>query len=152
MQKNNHFGLLCTKQKHRNTEKPKNKTTKTQKRTKKTPFTILANHPYFCYFRFFLLSHVCKAAFCWKHYRNSVFSRAQLVGITDTKPLSGPLPKMALLQPKVPFWVFPCACWHPYFNSVLSVGLATLRHKRPHSAQWGGIAEIVSRCCATRGH
>ena len=22
---------------------------------------------------------------------------------------------MALLQPKVPFWVFPCACWTPFF-------------------------------------
>ena len=34
-------------------------------------------------------------------------------------PLSRPLPKMALLQPRVPFWVFPCACWNPYFCSVL---------------------------------
>ena len=35
MQENNHFGLLCTKQKHRNTEKPNNKTTKTKNMTKK---------------------------------------------------------------------------------------------------------------------
>ena len=41
------------------------------------------------------------------------------------KPLSRPLTKMALLQPKVPFWVFPCACWNPYFYSVLSLGMAT---------------------------
>ena len=30
--------------------------------------------------------------------------------------------------------------------------LAMLRHQKPHSAQWGGIAEIVSRYRAIRGH
>ena len=61
----------------------------------------------------------------WKHYKNSVFSRAQLLGITDSKPLSRPPPKMALLQPKVPFWVFPCACWNPHFCSVWWLWMGT---------------------------
>ena len=40
------------------------------------------------------------------------------VCITDTKPpLSKPFPQMALLKPKVPFWVFACACSNPYFCS-----------------------------------
>ena len=38
---------------------------------------------------------------------------------------------MALLQPKVPFWVFPCACWNPYFYSVLSLGMATKKDHFP---------------------
>ena len=45
---NNHFGLLCTKQKHRNTEKPKKQNHQNQKNDQKTSFCILANHPYFC--------------------------------------------------------------------------------------------------------
>ena len=32
---------------------------------------------------------------------------------------------MALLQPKVPFWVFPCACWSPYFCSVWWLWMGT---------------------------
>ena len=34
---------------------------------------------------------------------------------------------MALLQPKVPFWVFPCACWNPYFCSVWWLWMGTKR-------------------------
>ena len=79
----------------------------------------------FCSFQFTLF-HVCKAVFCWKHYKNSVFSRAQLLGIIDSKaPLSRPLPKMALLQPHVPFVVFPCACWKPYFCSAWWLWMGT---------------------------
>ena len=32
---------------------------------------------------------------------------------------------MALLQPKVPLWVFPCACWSPYFCSVWWLWMGT---------------------------
>ena len=69
----------------------------------------------FCFFQ--LHFHICKAVSCWKHYKNSIFSsRAQLLCITDSKtPFEGPLPKMVLLQPKVPFWVFPCGCWYRIF-------------------------------------
>ena len=57
--------------------------------------------------------------FCRTHYKHSVFSRAQLLCIPDIKkPFSRRLPKMALLKPKVPFWVFPCACWSPYICRV----------------------------------
>ena len=38
---------------------------------------------------------------------------------------------MAHLQPKVPFWVFPCACWNPYYYSVLSLGMATKKDHFP---------------------
>ena len=37
------------------------------------------------------LSHFCKAVFCWKHYKNCIFSRRQLLGITDSKvPFEAP--------------------------------------------------------------
>ena len=32
---------------------------------------------------------------------------------------------MALLQPKVPFWVFPCVRWNPYFCSVWWLSMGT---------------------------
>ena len=38
MQENNHFGLVCTKQKHRNTEKPKKQDHQNPKKDQKTPF------------------------------------------------------------------------------------------------------------------
>ena len=38
---------------------------------------------------------------------------------------------MALLQPKVPFGVFPCACWNPYFCSVCDFEWA--QQKGPYS-------------------
>ena len=38
---------------------------------------------------------------------------------------------MALLQPKVPFWVFPCFCWNPYFYSVSSLGRTTKKWHFP---------------------
>ena len=34
------------------------------------------------------------------------------------KPSFEALPRMALLKPKVPFWVFQCTCWNPYFCGV----------------------------------
>ena len=56
--------------------------------------------------------------FCWKHCKNCVFSGTQLLCITDRKAPLRPLPKTPFLQPKVPFWVSPCACWNPNFCSV----------------------------------
>ena len=114
---------LFSKHKHKNTEEKKPNHQKKQKLSKKTAFCILVNNPlFFENFGFFqvTLFHVCKAVFCWQHYKNSVFSRAQLLGITDSKtpfrgPLSRPLPKMALLQPKVPFWVSPVPAETPIF-------------------------------------
>ena len=89
MQENNHVGLFGTKQNHRNTEKKKNQTTKTKKVMKKNTFLHSGKPPpIFVKFLFFYQStffHVYKAVFCWKHYKNSVFSGAQLLGITDSK-------------------------------------------------------------------
>ena len=80
---------------------------------------MLANNSQFLVNFCFLNLLFLQSCICWKQNKNSVFSRAQLLCITDSKnPLSRPLHKMALLQPKVPFWVFPCACWNPCFCSV----------------------------------
>ena len=98
--------------------------------TKKTPFCILANHPLFllnvCFFYQVTLSHVCKAVIRWTHYKNSAFSRTQLLGITDSKtPSRGPFSKWHFCNQKCYFGFYPCACWNPYFSSVLSLGMAT---------------------------
>ena len=54
-QENNHVGLLCTKQKHRNTEKPKKtKPPKPKKAPKKHLCPFWQTTPIFCFF--FLLS------------------------------------------------------------------------------------------------
>ena len=73
------------------TQATKNKTTKKQKKNipKKHPFAFWQTTPYFCkIFVFFYQGtffQVYKAVFCWKHYKNSVFSKTQLSGITDSK-------------------------------------------------------------------
>ena len=38
---------------------------------------------------------------------------------------------MALLPPKGPFWVFPCACWNPYFCSVWWLWMGTKKDHFP---------------------
>ena len=48
---------------------------------------------------------------------------------------------MALLQPKVPFWVFPCACWNPIF--VICGDFVWLRKKVPFSKN-----RLCQRKCA----
>ena len=111
------------------TQRKKTQTTKTKKVMKKDTFLHSGKPPpIFVKFLFFYQStffHVYKAVFCWKHYKNSVFSGTQLLGITDSKTPFRGKPKMALLQPKVPFWVFPCVRWNPYFCSVWWLGMAT---------------------------
>ena len=122
LQENSLFGpfLQNTRTKSQAT---KNRNTKKQKKhTQKTPFCILANHhPIFVKFLFFMKVHsfrstkLClaentiKIVFSAEHS----FQASQIV-----KPLLEWKPKMALLQPKVPFWVFPCVRWNPYFCSV----------------------------------
>ena len=128
-------------QKHRETKK---QNYQNQKMKNKNTFLHSGSPPNFC--QFFLSGYtLCKAVFCWKHYKNSVFSRAQLLGITGSKTLSGPLPKMALLQPKVPFWVFPCARWNPYFYSVLSLGMATKKDHFPKTDSCNENARLFYR-------
>ena len=88
LQENSLFGPFYKTQepKHR---QQKTKTPKKQKNIpKKHPFAFWQTTPYFCKFFVFYQGtffQVYKAVFCWKHYKNSVFSETQLSGITDSK-------------------------------------------------------------------
>ena len=68
MQENNHFGLFCTKLKHRNTEKKKQNHQNQKDDKKKHLFAFPQTTPYFllnfCFFYQVALSHVCKAVLC----------------------------------------------------------------------------------------
>ena len=115
MQENNHLGYFVQKQKHRNTEK-KNKTTKTKHMTKNT-FCILTNHPLFCQnfvFSSCTLSRLQSCVLLKTLY--SVFSRTQLLGITDSKaPFRGPFPKWHLCNQKCHFGFSPGPAETPIF-------------------------------------
>ena len=85
---------------------------------KKHPFAFWQTTPYFCKIFVFYQGtffQVYKAVFCWKHYKNSVFSKAQLSGITDSKTPCGGKTQNGTFATKVPFWVFPCVRWNPNF-------------------------------------
>ena len=88
MQENSLFGPFLQNTSTK-TQATKNKTTKkqkTKKHTKKNLFAFWQTTPIFGMFFFEVaFFHVYKAVFFWKHYKNSVFSRAQLLGITDSK-------------------------------------------------------------------
>ena len=94
MQENNHFGLFWTKQKHRNTENKK----KHQNNKKVTKYNTFLHSgkppPIIVKFLFFIKLHSLMSAkhvLRWKLYKNSVFSRAQLLGITNSKaPVEAP--------------------------------------------------------------
>ena len=113
--------FLGTSTKRRKTKRNKRKSTKRQIK-QKTPLCMLANNPQFlvnfCFFQLTLF-YFCKAVFCQKHYKNCVFSRTHSFCVSQiVKTPFERLPKMALLKPLVPFWVFPCACWNPSSYSV----------------------------------
>ena len=93
LQENSLFGpsYKTKAQKHR---QQKTKPSKTKKADhKNTTFHFGKQPPIFGNILFFFqvtLFHVCKAVLCWKDSKNSVFSRAQLLCITDSKtPLQG---------------------------------------------------------------
>ena len=66
MQENNHFGLLCTKQKHRNTEKPKKQNHQNQKTNKKHTFLHSGKPPLFLLnFCFVKLHSLMSAKLCF---------------------------------------------------------------------------------------
>ena len=72
-------------QKHRG---QKNKTTQNNKKQTKNTILHFGKQPpisvkFLCFQ--VTLFHVCKAVCGWKHYKNSVSSRTQLWGITDSK-------------------------------------------------------------------
>ena len=89
LQENSPFGPFLQNTRTK-TQATKNKNTKKQKKTyqKKHPFAFWQTTPYFCKIFVFYQGtffQVYKAVFCWKHYKNSVFSETQLSGITDSK-------------------------------------------------------------------
>ena len=132
MQENNHFGLFWTKQNHRNTErKKKTKPPKPQKWPNKTPFCMLANHPLFLFF--IKLHYLMSAKLCFAENTIKIMFSAEHSFLESqiVKPLSGPLPKMALLQPKCHSGFYPCACWSPNFYSVLPLGMTTKKDHFP---------------------
>ena len=88
MQENNHFGQF-EQNKSTETQRIKKQNHQNQKSDeKKHLFAFWQTTSYLCKIFVFYQGtffHVYKAVFCWKHYKNSVFSRAQLLGITDSK-------------------------------------------------------------------
>ena len=75
---------------------------------------MLANTPYLWYFFQVTLFYFCKAVFRWKHYKNSIFSRAQLLGITDSKPLfEAPSQNGTFCNQKCPFLDYPLCLLKP---------------------------------------
>ena len=89
------------------------KKTKENKNTREQQDTFVhvdTQPPIFGKFLFFTYT---KAAFCWKHDKNSVLSRAQLLCITDG--ISRPLPKTPLWKQKGAIWGSPLCLLKPYF-------------------------------------
>ena len=74
---------------------------------------------------FFKLRSFISAKLCFAQNTIKLCFQQQktaLLCITDSKtPLSRPLPKMALLQPKVPLWVFPMCLLKPLFLLCLVI-------------------------------
>ena len=112
-----------SKEKIKHTKKKQNhQTTTTTKQTKKTPFCMLANTPLFLVtFCFFKLHSFISAKLCFaENTIKIVFSAEHSFQVSQiVKPLSRPLPKMALLQPKVPFWALPLCLLKPLFLQCL---------------------------------
>ena len=74
-----------------------------KKQTQKTPFCHVQKQPtIFHTFSVFSTYHFCfwKAVFCWKHYKNSVFSKTQLLKTQLVKPTFSPMSKKHLFQRK----------------------------------------------------
>ena len=129
--KNNHFGLFCTN-KSTETQRKKKQNHQNQKSDEKKHFVHSGQPPpIFAKFIVFYQVHTplmaAKLCFRWKHYKNSVFSAEHsFLGITDSKtPFRGPFPKWHFCNQKCHFGFYPCACWNPYFYSVLWLWMGT---------------------------
>ena len=113
-------------QKHR---QQKNKTTKTQQTYPKKTFLHFGKQPLFLVnlFFFFKLHSFMSTKLCFaENTIKIVFSTEHGFCVSQiVKPPFRGKPKMALLQPEVPFWVFPRACWNPYFCSVWWLWMGT---------------------------
>ena len=89
LQENSLFGPFYKTQEPKHWQ-PKTKPPKSKKKTypKNTLLHSGKPPPIFVKFLFFYQGtffQVYKAVFCWKHNKNSVFSKTQLSGITDSK-------------------------------------------------------------------
>ena len=89
LQENSLFGPFLQNTRTK-TQATKNKTTKKQKKkTKKKTFLHFGKQPLFlvnfCFCSSCILSCLQSCVVAERHYKNSVFSRAQLLGITDSK-------------------------------------------------------------------
>ena len=113
-------------QKHR---QQKTKPPKSKKTYPKKNFLHFGKQPLFlvnfCFF--FKLHSFMSTKLCFaENTIKIVFSAEHSFCVSQiVKPLFEGKPKMALLQPKVPFWVFPRACWNPYFCSVWWLWMGT---------------------------
>ena len=81
---------------------------------------MFKNNPlFFINFLFFSTYHFCfwKAVFCWKHYKNSVFSKTQLFKNTVSKTHFFNHVKKHLFQRKGVIFGFGQFRWNHYFYS-----------------------------------
>ena len=112
---NSLFGAFFQTKKNKNTKKKEQNHQK--HKTNKNTFLQVANTPPLWWISVFQLTLFCfrKAVFCWKHYK-IVFSAEHSFCVSQiVKPPFEALPKMALLKPKVPFWVVPVPAETPTF-------------------------------------
>ena len=79
---------------------------------------MLQHNPLFLVYFCSLHPILCKSCVLLKTLENSVFSRTQLLWITDSKnPFRDPFQKTPFLKKMI--FRFCCACWNPCFCSVL---------------------------------
>ena len=117
-----------SKQKH----KDKKQNHHTTKNKQKTPFCMLANTPLFLvmFFSSYTL-YFRKAVLRWKHYKNSAFSRTQLLGITDSKaPFEAPS-QNGTFATKSAILGFPLCLLKPLFCSVWWLWMGTKKDHFP---------------------
>ena len=113
-------------------QKHRQQKTKPPKSKKNIPpknlFAFWQTTPIFGKFLFFFKLHsFMSTKLCFaENTIKIVFSAEHSFCVSQiVKPLFEGKPKKALLQPKVPFWVFPRACWNPYFCSVWLLWMGT---------------------------
>ena len=117
LQENSQFGPF-TKQKHKNTEQNQQNHQKNKKTDKKHLLHFGKQPPIFGKFLFFFKFHsfmFLQSCVLQKTLKRGVFSRAQLLGITDTS--RGPFPKWHFCNQKCHMG-FPLCLLKPQFCSV----------------------------------
>ena len=97
--------------------KEKIKNTKQQEKQIKNTFCVLANtHLFLVIFVFSSYTLLfLQSCVCWKHYKNSVFSRARLLGITDSKAPFEASSQDGTFATQSAMWGFPLCLLKPLF-------------------------------------